>query len=176
MHLLQSQLDAGAQTLGALGLLLVRCIDLRGIEARSLERLGERRRAATLVDVRLGALGLQAIENGRELTHLLIVQIELVGQEAQRAPHAKTASVIVEAVMASVTLTTTGMKVCPAPPPPVMVPWTAPIAAMMTGPRVGVLVTSSRVVLLVLTAQPTPKTWMHLFFFLLPGLFAPGGA
>lgn len=172
MHLLQRQLDAGAQTLGAPGLLIVRRVDLRGVEARALERLGERRRAATLIDVRLSALGLQAIENGRELSDLIIVQIELVGEEAQRTPHAKTAPVIVEAMMAPVT--TAGMKVRPAAPPAVMVLWTASIVTR-NRPSIDVLVTSGRVVLLVLTAQPTPKTWMHLLFFLLPGLFAPGG-
>jgi hypothetical protein len=82
--------------------------------------------------------------------------------------------VLVEAVMAAA-VTTAGMKVRPPATPAVMVAWTAPIGTR-TGPSVDVLITSGRVVLLVLPAQPTPKTWMHLLFFLLPGRFAPGGA
>jgi hypothetical protein len=71
------------------------------------------------------------------------------------------------------TVTTTGMEVRPAATPTVMMPGAAAIG---TRPGVSSVLVTSGVIALVLLAQPTPKTWMHLLFFLLPRRFAPGGA
>jgi hypothetical protein len=78
--------------------------------------------------------------------------------------------------MAAVTTVVAEMR--PAPTPAPMRPSAAPIGTPSGArPCVGkLLATSGRSILLVLLAQPTPETWMHFLFFLLPGLLAPGGA
>src|SRR5438876_6507519 len=60
-----------------------------GVEAVLGERVGERRRHAPVVDRRLGALGLQLVQDARHLARLRLVEPELEGEEAQRPPYAE---------------------------------------------------------------------------------------
>jgi hypothetical protein len=78
---------------GALGLGLV--------EGVGRDRIGERRRGAALVDRGLRALGLQLAEDRCELTDLLLAQIELEGEKAQRAPDPEAAAEFVATATAS---------------------------------------------------------------------------
>src|SRR5947199_347865 len=60
-----------------------------GVEGVLGEGVGERRRHAPVVDRRLGALGLQLVQDARHLARLRLVEPELEGEEAQRPPYAE---------------------------------------------------------------------------------------
>jgi hypothetical protein len=57
------------------------------VETFRFDRLRERRDGAPMVYRRLGALGLDLVENPGELGDLLLGEPELVGQKPQRSPH-----------------------------------------------------------------------------------------
>src|SRR5262245_66201533 len=55
------------------------------VEARSGDRVGEGAERAPAVHCGLSALGLHLAQDAGELRHLLVPQMELVGEEAERA-------------------------------------------------------------------------------------------
>src|SRR6185312_1884624 len=59
---------------------------------RAGDGVGEPRQRAPAVDLPLSALGLQIPEDARQLRHLSLVQLQLVGQESQRSPDAEGAA------------------------------------------------------------------------------------
>src|SRR5438309_350504 len=59
------------------------------VEAVLGEQVGERRRHPPVVDRSLRALGLELVQDARQLARLRLVQAELEGEEAQRPPHAE---------------------------------------------------------------------------------------
>ena len=65
------------------------------VERLAADGVGERGGGAAPVDLRLRALGLQLVEDARQLADLLLVELELVGEEAQRPPHAERAATLV---------------------------------------------------------------------------------
>src|SRR6476660_8639999 len=67
------------------------CLGL--VERAATDGVGERGRGAPLVDLRLRALGLELVQDARQIADLLLLELELVRQKAQRAPHAELAAV-----------------------------------------------------------------------------------
>src|SRR5580692_4677168 len=65
---------------------LRRLLHARGVEGRAAHRVGEARQRAPPIDLALRPLGLQIVEDPSQLGHLLLVQLQLVGQEAQGTP------------------------------------------------------------------------------------------
>jgi hypothetical protein len=94
VDLAQRTLHALAQLLGAARLLLFRGIHLGGVELRTLERAREGRGAAPLVDLCLRAFRLERAEHGGKLRNLLVVQLQLVGQETQWPAYAEATTFI----------------------------------------------------------------------------------
>jgi len=125
-------------------------------EARVTVRQG--RNAPPLVDGRLRALGLELVQDRRELSHLVFLQVQLVGQEPQRPAHAEAAPAEVvpatpttgsaerRAVMPSAPGTTTTMRAA---------------AHAFTARRA--------------LARVPPRKRMHFVSTFRPGLVAPGG-
>jgi hypothetical protein len=61
---------------------------------------GEGGQRAPVIHLGLGALHLQLVEDLGELAHLALVELELVGQEAQRPAHAEATALALEALTA----------------------------------------------------------------------------
>ena len=79
----------GLHALGALHALLARGLRLGLVEDFGADGVGEGRRGAPLIDRRLGALGLERVEDRRELRDLRLVEFELEREETQRAADAE---------------------------------------------------------------------------------------
>src|SRR5438105_7743312 len=62
------------------------------VELLEAQPVGERGHRAAIVHRRLGAFGLQLVEDLRQLRDLLLVEVELVGEEPQRPPDAEGAA------------------------------------------------------------------------------------
>src|SRR5262245_35528599 len=77
---------------GALDAALAGSTGLAGVKGRAQDSVGELRPRAAVVRLGLGALDLELIEDAGHFGDLLLVQIELVRQEAQRAAHAPAAA------------------------------------------------------------------------------------
>src|SRR5207249_385051 len=65
---------------------------LHGVELLEAERIREARDDAAVVDGRLGALGLQLVEDLRQLLDLRLVEVQAVREKPQRAPDAEGAA------------------------------------------------------------------------------------
>src|SRR5713226_8498775 len=76
-----------AHALRALDARPARLGGLRGVEGVLGERVGQRRGHAAMIDRGLGALGLQLVQDARQLARLRLVEPELEGEEAERSPH-----------------------------------------------------------------------------------------
>jgi len=63
-------------------------------ELRALDGIGERAHRASIVDLRLRALGLELVEDARQHRDLRLGEVELVREEAQRPSHAEDAAVV----------------------------------------------------------------------------------
>src|SRR5262249_26520559 len=134
------RLYAVARTFGGLGV----------VKGRAGDRIREGSGRAAVVYLRLRALGFQVGENSRKLRDLPFLELELVGQEAQRPAHAERAALI-----------------APARVPLVVVRGSA---ARPTASAAGMLTT----VTIVTGLPPRIETWMHD----VPpsaGAIAPGG-
>ena len=62
------------------------------VEGLSGDRVRKRGQSATVIDGGLCALGLDFVEDLRELRDLRVVEIEPVGEKTQRTPHAEVAA------------------------------------------------------------------------------------
>ena len=82
MNLLQRAKQRFAETLVALDPSIACGGRLGGIESVASEGIGKLAQGSSIIDGRLGALRLELIENARQQNDLLLVQLELVGQEA----------------------------------------------------------------------------------------------
>ena len=82
-----------------------RLADLRGIERLAGDAVGECGRHAPVVHGRLRALGLQLVEDLRELRDLRLREVQLVGEETQRAAHTESATAIVVTACGGVAFT-----------------------------------------------------------------------
>src|SRR5262249_2101907 len=76
---------------GALHAALAGSTGLAGVKGRAQDRVGELRPRAAVVHLGLRPLDLEFIEDAGQFGDLLLVQIELVRQEPQRAAHAPAA-------------------------------------------------------------------------------------
>ena len=90
--------DRIAKALRAFDALLSAFGRTRLAEGSALDRVSERGDGATLIDLALRALGLQLVEDAREVGRLLFGQIELVREEAERATNAEVSASAVEEV------------------------------------------------------------------------------
>ena len=131
------------------------------VERRATDGIGERRSGTPPVDLGLRALGLQLIEDARQIADLLLVELQLVGQEAQRPPHAELAAAA--AMLEAAGPAPVWAAVMPAMPLPATV--AAPLAMLMAATTFAAGMTR---------LPPAIESWMHC----LPpsaGAFAPGG-
>ena len=67
---------------------------LGDVERLAPDGVGEFRQGAAVVDLGLGPLGLELVEDPHQLGDLLLVQVELVGEEAERPPDAESATAL----------------------------------------------------------------------------------
>src|SRR3954464_14056727 len=127
----------------------LRC--LLGLELVGRHGIGERRRDAPVVDRGLGPLRLQLVEDLRQLSDLVLAEVELEGEEPQRPADAECAASTVEA---------------PAPAP-------SELEAVPFGTGAGL--GTARLVPAVTGLPPPPHhAWVHRSSSS-PGLRAPGG-
>jgi len=92
MNLLQRAKQRFAEALVALDPSISRGGGLGGIERVAGQGIGKLAQRPSIIDGSLGALRLELIKNARKQNDLLLVQLELVGEEAQRPAHAKSAT------------------------------------------------------------------------------------
>jgi hypothetical protein len=71
-----------AETLRALHAVVGRLGHLRLVERLAGDGIGEGRRRSTVIDRALRALGLQVVQDARELGDLIVAEIELVSEKA----------------------------------------------------------------------------------------------
>ena len=90
----EGERDRFSQALCALHAQLAAFARSRLAELGAFERVGERCDGAPVVDLGLGALGLEVVEDARKHRGLRLGELELVREEAQRASHAKEAAVV----------------------------------------------------------------------------------
>lgn len=69
---------------------------LGGVERVAAQGIGERGHGAAAIDLGLGAFGLQLVEDACQLGDLAFVEVEPMGEEAQRPAHAEAAETFVE--------------------------------------------------------------------------------
>src|SRR6266700_3914949 len=81
-----------AQALGAVDPQVGAVLCLGFVEGLAPDGVGERRHRAAAVDLGLGALGLELVQDAGQLADLSLVELELVGEEAQRASDAERAA------------------------------------------------------------------------------------
>ena len=62
---------------------------LAGIECLTGNGVGEFRQGSAIVDLGLGPLDLELVKDPGQFGDLLLVQVELVGEETKRPPHAE---------------------------------------------------------------------------------------
>jgi hypothetical protein len=65
---------------------------LAGIEVRARQSVSELAAGAAIIHFRLGSFNLELVQNAGQVGYLLLVQIQLVGQEAQRPANAPAAA------------------------------------------------------------------------------------
>ena len=92
MNLLQRAEQRFAKPLVTLDPSIPRGGRLGGIESVAGQGVGKLAQGSSIIDGRLGALCLELIENARQQNDLLLIQLELVGQEAQRPANAKSST------------------------------------------------------------------------------------
>ena len=92
MNLLQRAKQRFAQTLVAFDPSIPRGGRPGGIERIAGQGIGKLAQRSSIVDGSLRALCLELIENTRQQDHLLVVQLELMSQEAQGSAHTKSAT------------------------------------------------------------------------------------
>src|SRR5581483_8317759 len=153
-----------AQPLGALDAQRARLVGLGLVERVARHRVGEPGDGAPPVDLGLRALGLQLLKDARQLADLFLVELELVGEEAQGAPHAELAAAVVLAAR-GLARPLARIAAAPAAVAAVLVVTAATAAA---GPRA--FATAVMAVL-----PPIHHAWMHSSPPL-PGRIAPGGS
>src|SRR4030095_10568861 len=81
-----------AQALGAAQTQVGAGSGLAFVERLSRDRFRERRQGAPMVDRGLGALGLDLVEDLRELGHLPVVEVQAIREEPERTPYAEVPS------------------------------------------------------------------------------------
>ena len=84
--------DRVAQALGALHAEIASFTRARLVVGARLDRVGEGRHRSTVIDLSLSTLGLELLDDARELGDLVFRQIELVREEAERTTHAERTS------------------------------------------------------------------------------------
>src|SRR5262249_32904376 len=65
---------------------------LGGVEVGPGDGVGELGTGAPIIDLRLGSFNLEFVENAGQFRHLLLVELQLVRQKAQRSAHAPSAA------------------------------------------------------------------------------------
>src|SRR5262249_31512924 len=115
------------------------------VEGRARDGVGEPGHGASGIDLGLRALGLERVQDAGKLGDLVLVEVELVGEEAERAPDAEGAG----AELAEVARR--GVSFAPA----VGVAVAAPPAAAAAGMAAPVVVTA------VVGAPPMHHPWVH---------------
>src|SRR5204862_3607465 len=118
VDLLECTGDRVAQPLGALHAQSAAFARLASVEGLAGHGVGEGGHRAPPVHLGLCALGLELVQDAGQLGHLLVVELELVGQEAERAADAEAAT----AIPLAPPLATTGLllgaaplRACPGP-------------------------------------------------------------
>ena len=101
MDLLQ-RLDHGvAEPLGARDAQLCALGRLGTVERLTRDRVSQRGNRSPSIDLGLGPLGLEHVEDPRKLSDLPFVEIELVGEETQRASDTEVTAAVAIAVVRS---------------------------------------------------------------------------
>lgn len=84
--------DRVAQALGALHAEIASFTRTRLVVGARLDRVGEGRHRSTVIDLSLSTLGLELLDDARELGDLVVREIELVREEAERTAHTERTS------------------------------------------------------------------------------------
>ena len=148
MDLSQRVPDRVTEALGALDAEAGGVFRLTVLKLLAGDRIGKRGDGAPIVDRGLRALGLELVQDRRELCDLCLVELELVREEAQRPADAEASAVTIAARLEAEPSTPTfAVVVVPAP---------SALAASLTAATMAEMT----------RLPPSIERWMHLRFSL----------